>query len=218
MIIITVANMKGGVGKTTTSVILAELAARQGLKTLLLDMDVQQNAFDKVMLENDQGKFEPVFDRLESVISDTKTPDLRKLEAFDVVIVDTPPRADARIIREILKVSQAVVTPFQMGKDELGGVANLFEYLPDDGRLVLFPLRLIRAQESSFEKSLEEDALAFFDEYGIEKKDVIEWPMRLTIRNNIGAYRNFDRGLKQSDKDIFKKTIKKIYKIAKEMK
>ncbi len=41
MLIWTVANQKGGVGKTTTSVALGGLAAQQGLRVLLVDMDPQ---------------------------------------------------------------------------------------------------------------------------------------------------------------------------------
>lgn len=135
MKIITVANQKGGVGKTFSAVVLAQLAALHGRRVVVVDMDLQQNSVD--LLRDMDGS--PVFQNIDVLPSALKMPDLKALAGagYDLAIVDTPPQISTfSPVLAMVKKSDVFIIPFRLERHSLFGIENMIAMLPA-GRPVL---------------------------------------------------------------------------------
>ena len=106
MRIVTVANGKGGVGKTTTTVNLAGVL-REKMRVLVVDSDPQESA--TWWMEHSEGAEQAV-----EVVQETDPGMLgrvREVGGYDVVLVDTRPALRAEALGAVIGASDYVVLP-----------------------------------------------------------------------------------------------------------
>ena len=106
--VITVAQQKGGSGKTTLAANLAVAFARAGLSVALLDTDPQGSLGRWFMARRERGAPGMEFSTASAWGVSYECEKLKKL--VDVVIVDTPPKVDADL-RPALREAALVLVP-----------------------------------------------------------------------------------------------------------
>jgi chromosome partitioning protein len=119
---IVVANLKGGVGKTTTAVYLSAVAAARGREVVLIDADRQASSAEWLEERPIEG-----VTVVEAPSERTLT---RAMTRHDgMAIVDTPP-GDERLVQAAVNSADAVVIPTRAGGVEYARVAVTLELVP----------------------------------------------------------------------------------------
>ncbi|GAB6044901.1 AAA family ATPase [Caminibacter profundus] len=105
--VISVCNIKGGVGKTTTAVNLATAAALKGIKTLLVDMDIQKAT--PIFFETKEitkNTYQTEYEKL-TILTSNKLP---KTNEYDFVVIDTPAGLNKKN-KKVINLSDLVIVP-----------------------------------------------------------------------------------------------------------
>jgi chromosome partitioning protein len=122
-----VAALKGGVGKTTTSVYLSAIAASNRREATLIDADPQASAADWVETSEDDA-----FERVTLVEAPTDrmlVKALSKLDGEDTAVVDTPP-GNERLLAKAIEGADAIVIPTRIGGVETARVEAVLDLVP----------------------------------------------------------------------------------------
>jgi chromosome partitioning protein len=178
---IVVGNVKGGVGKTTSTVYLAAAAAARGREVVLVDADPQGSAAEWL----EQSPIEGV----ELVEAPSERTVVRALSASEaVIIVDTPP-GDERIVRAALRRADAVVIPTRAGGVEPTRVLATLEMTPED-----IPCGIVvcaaRLGTNDLEATVEDWSSAKVPVWGIipERVGIAAGPSARIYREGLEAY------------------------------
>lgn len=117
-------NQKGGVGKTTLAVHVADVLARRGHRTLLVDADPQGSALD--WAASRQG--EPLFPvaGLPRASIHKELPTLAK--GYDFVVIDGPPRV-YEVARSAIMASDLVLIPVQPSPYDVWAAKEIVDLL-----------------------------------------------------------------------------------------
>jgi chromosome partitioning protein len=153
MKVISIANQKGGVGKTMISVNLAFALKEAGKKVLFIDLDPQQNSTQTMhkagcsVVENSSRLFEkgidltPIGDfdliaadgamadieRAENKVMSYFNENLRKLDgAYDFAVLDTPPTLGLRMTSALIS-SDFVISPVEMETYSIAGIQKMLQ-------------------------------------------------------------------------------------------
>ena len=124
--IITVANAKGGVGKSTVAYSLACYYARRGASVGILDEDIQQTITDNINAWEDQGTEVPV--KLIDKESLTSYRALAETEEYDIVFVDTPPVLTTQL-ETIYDISDMVLIPIKPSTSDYNSLMRSIDTL-----------------------------------------------------------------------------------------
>lgn len=124
--IITIAQQKGGAGKTTLAVNLAVGFAKAGKKVALMDTDPQGSAGHWFMTRLEATDGAPGIE-FATASAWGVSYECRKLaDAHDIVLIDTPPKADSDL-RHALRAADLVLVPVATSHVDLWAVEAVLD-------------------------------------------------------------------------------------------
>jgi len=190
--IVVVAAVKGGVGKTTSAVYLAAVGAGRRPATIV-DADPQAAAAEWVEYSDDER-----LEKITVVEAPTErliTKALERLTGEDLVVIDTPPAHD-KLLAKLVERADVVVLPTRVGGIEAPRVEAVLAMVPERT-----PVGLVITSARTFTRDYQ-DAIAAYTESRV--------PVWGTIPERVGIAAGPARPLYEDGLEAYKKVWRRV--------
>ncbi|WP_085528388.1 ParA family protein, partial [Kocuria massiliensis] len=135
--IIAITNTKGGSGKTTTAMLLAEAAARAGHTAQVLDADPQGSATDWAQEAEDAG--DPITRYQVTTVNRSSLPRVAERSEAEWIFIDTPP-GDPAVIDQAIHLADFVIVPTAPSPGDFYRTVSTIQSLGDTPLAVLLTI------------------------------------------------------------------------------
>ena len=194
---VTVWNYKGGVGKTTISLILSQTAARQGLKVLAIDLDEQRNLSETLKLSQHHFPSIHVRTELKSEYSD---------DDYDFYVIDTHPSKD-ETVKSAMLFADIVLVPIITDYLSIINLRPVFEYVQScgvgDGQIAI-------VKNAVTELKVSEEVEKILDEQGYTIAGRL--PRNNILVRNIASGEIWDKYMRPSQREPFTRFYARVWK------
>ena len=125
--IVVVAALKGGVGKTTTSIYLAAVASAGRRAVTLIDADAQASAAE--WIERDQDEQLEAVSLVEAPTGRLLSRALGRIDGDEIGVVDSPP-GNERMLETAMSIADCIVVPTRVGGVETARAEEVLAMVP----------------------------------------------------------------------------------------